>query len=132
MSERVTVSEAIRRVAALRQGALVAIDGLPVSGKSTLADRIVRGLGFAAIFLDDFVLPESQWPTARVPALPFPYFRWEEFTGAVWSLANTGRASFRGFDWSTMSAETKPRIVENHRGVVVEGVSSLHPDLNQL
>ena len=40
---------------------LVAIDGLPVSGKSTLADRLAHELGAAIVYLDDFVRPEAEW-----------------------------------------------------------------------
>ena len=38
---------------------LVAIDGLPLAGKSTLADRLALAVGAKCVRLDDFVKPEA-------------------------------------------------------------------------
>src|SRR5262245_44687240 len=111
---------------------LIAIDGLSVSGKSTLADRICTQLGFDCIALDDFVLPESQWPSRRRPAFPFEYIRYGEFLDAIRSLAATGSCRYRPYDWERGGLTIAEREVTMDRGVVVEGVSTLNPDVAQL
>lgn len=110
---------------------LVGIDGLPVSGKSTLADAIIGATGGSAIFLDDFVLPEAQWRGRVAPAFPFPYIRHADFFNAVKQLAADGRTTFAPYDWSS-GGTGAPREVTLDRPVVVEGVSALHPDLSPL
>jgi uridine kinase len=125
------MDEAVRRVAALPPGAVVGIDGLPVAGKSTLADRLVGELGFAGIFLDDFVRPEADWPAGRQPAFPFPYIRYDDFVATVKAMALRRTATFSPYDW-TAGKLAEPRTVTFGRGVVIEGVSALLPDLSPL
>lgn len=116
-------------VAGLDAPALVAIDGLPVSGKSTLADFLCRRLELDAVYLDDFVLPQRLWPSDRQPAFPFGYIRYADFMAAVVSLATSGRTQFHPFDWANGDVADTPRTVVLDRPVLIEGVSSLHPDL---
>jgi hypothetical protein len=66
---------------------IVAVDGLPVSGKSTLADRLETELGARTVYLDDFVRPEAEWRGKVGPAFPFPYIRYEQFSQTVMTLA---------------------------------------------
>jgi uridine kinase len=129
---RVRVDEAVRQVAALPGGSLVAIDGLPVSGKSTLADRLITETGVEAVFLDDFVLPESQWPQDRRPAFPFSYIRYADFIATVQALHRDGAASYFPYDWSSNATSSQARRVGGGRTVLVEGVSALHPQLSPL
>jgi uridine kinase len=111
---------------------LIAIDGLPVAGKSTLAGRIGTALGTEIIYLDDFVKPEAEWHSRTAPSFPFHFIRYDEFLNAVKSLANGGLCSYRLFDWETAKIRDEYRIVRLDRPVIVEGVSSLHPELTQL
>jgi hypothetical protein len=111
---------------------LIAIDGLPLAGKSTLAGRIATALRGECIHLDDFVKPEAQWRLPAVPSFPFDYVRYDEFLGAVTSLARDGRCSYRVYDWETARLRGEDRIVGLDRPVIVEGVSSLHADLSPL
>ena len=53
--------EVIARVTQWPGLRLVAIDGLPLAGKSTLADRLAVAAGAECIRLDDFVKPEAEW-----------------------------------------------------------------------
>jgi uridine kinase len=110
---------------------LIGIDGLPVSGKSTLADAIIERNGGAAIYLDDFVLPQPQWHGRVAPAFPFPYIRYADFLNAANDLVHTGRTTYAPYDWSTGGAGPL-RTVTVDRPVIVEGVSALHPDLAPL
>ena len=132
MTHTVSADGALARVAALPPGSLVAIDGLPVSGKSTLADRLITELGLPALFLDDFVLPEAQWPIDRTPAFPFSYMRYDDFLATVRALHRDKTATYHPFDWATGSVSTEPRRLRVGRTVVVEGVSTLHPALSSL
>lgn len=111
---------------------LVAIDGLPVSGKSTLAERLETELGAVCVYLDDFVRPEAEWRGVALPAFPFPYFRYGEFLGAVMALARGEIARYRRYDWQAGRVSDDWREVRPEGLVVVEGVSALHPDLAPL
>lgn len=119
----------------VRQGVrspLIGIDGLPVSGKSTLADRLCHELGYDSLSLDDFVLPEASWPSRNRPAFPFEFMRYGEFVDAIRSLAATGSCRYRPYDWSTGGVSPTGREVTVDRGVVVEGVSALNPAIAAL
>lgn len=124
----IDVDAVVQKVRALGQG-LVAIDGLPVSGKSTLAQRLEDEFGASVIHLDDFVRPEGEWRDRAVPAFPFPYFRYNDFMGAVADLSEGRIARYRLFDWATGRLSEDWRIVRPDGLCVVEGVSALHPDL---
>lgn len=118
---------------ASRPGArLIAIDGLPVSGKSTLADRLETELGAQCLYLDDFVRPEAEWRGHIGPAFPFEYIRYAEFIAAVQALARRETIHIPLYDWSTGRVGDDHREVRPEGLVVVEGVSSLHPDLAPL
>jgi uridine kinase len=121
--------EAVERVKQGIHPPLIGIDGLPVSGKSTLADRIRDELGYDCIALDDFVRPEASWPSRNRAAFPFEYIRYGEFLGAIRTLATTGSCRYRPYDWSTGDTSLTEREATMDRGVVVEGVSALHQDV---
>ena len=61
----------------------MAIDGLPLAGKTTLADRLAEAIGGACISLDDFIKPERDWRWRGPCSFPFDYIRYDEFVGAV-------------------------------------------------
>jgi uridine kinase len=111
---------------------LVAIDGLPLAGKSTLADRLALALGTECVRLDDFVKPEAQWQSRDQPSFPFDFIRYNEFMSAVTQLATSGFCSFRRFNFETFGIEGEAREVRLDRPVIVEGVTALHPDLAPL
>lgn len=110
---------------------LVAIDGLPLSGKSTLADRLETELGATTLYLDDFVRPEAEWRGRVAPEFPFPYIRYGEFLAAVQQLGRGEPARYRRYDWGT-GRLAEWRVVEPLGLVLVEGVSALHPALAPL
>jgi uridine kinase len=111
---------------------MVAVDGLPVSGKSTLADRLETELGARAVYLDDFVRPEAEWRGKVGPAFPFPYIRYEQFSQTVMTLAQGHVARYRRYDWAAgRLAETWTEI-DPAGLVVIEGVSALNSALAPL
>src|SRR5687768_17300953 len=111
---------------------LVAIDGLPCSGKSAMAKRLSERLSANCIELDEFVLPQRDWPAAIKPAFPFEYIRYAEFVEAVQALSTVGACSFRPFDWNSFRISPESRRVTREVPVIVEGVSSLNRVLSPL
>lgn len=111
---------------------LIAIDGLSVSGKSTLAERMVPAIGGECIFLDDFVRPEAEWRGRATRAFPFPFIRYGDFMAAVQVAARGEACRYAPYDWSTGAVSTTLREIAPTSRVIVEGVSALHPDLAPL
>jgi uridine kinase len=124
--------EVIGRVTQRSGLRLVAIDGLPLAGKSTLADRLAVAAGAQCIRLDDFVKPEAEWRSHDQPSFPFDFIRYSEFMAAVMGLATSGRCSFRPYDFETARIESTVREIRVDRLVIVEGLSALHVDLAPL
>ena len=106
---------------------LVGVDGLPLAGKSTLAGRLATATGGACVYLDDFVKPQAEGRWRDRPSFPFDYIRYEEFLGAVVSLATRGCCRYRPYDFATGGIAEAERVVRPDRPVIVEGVSALHP-----
>lgn len=123
---------AVKLVRALPTARLIGIDGLPVSGKSTLADRLESALGARIVYLDDFVRPEAEWRGSARPAFPFPYIRYDEFIAAVTTLAGGRMARYRRYDWAAGRLADDWTEIAPDGLVVIEGVSALHPALAPL
>ena len=122
-----TFDDAVRLAVANPTARLIAIDGLPVSGKSTLAERIARAANAKCLYLDDFVKPEGEWQSRSQPSFPFDYIRYDEFLDAVKSLARNGECTFRPYDWERGRVQEEPRTIQLVNPVIIEGVSALHP-----
>ena len=132
MALRLAIAEAVSRLIALEGQVLVAIDGLPCAGKSTLDDKVLAERSAEVIYLDDFVRPEPDWPSHDRPAYPFEYIRHAEFIAAVRSVAEHKPTSVHPFDWGTGRTSSIPRTVAGDGLVIVEGVSALAPELAPL
>jgi uridine kinase len=126
-----TFEDIILRMEQVPSPALIAIDGLPCSGKSSLAARLESHFGIESIHLDSFLIPASGW-TSREPDFPFPYMRYADFIGTVEALAAEGTVTYFPFDWDKEAIAETPRTVRLDRHVIVEGVSSLNPVLAPL
>jgi uridine kinase len=130
--DALTIYEVVGLVRAQSGLRRIGIDGLPVAGKSTLADQLAEAMGGACVRLDDFVKPEAEWRWHNRPSFPFHWIRYDDFMGAVASLAENGRCQYRPYDWEIGETEDAERVVESDGPVIVEGVSALHPDLAPL
>lgn len=113
--------EVIGRVTQRSGPRLVAIDGLPLAGKSNLADLPVFAAGAECIRLDDFVKPEPEWRSHDQPSFSFDFIRYDEFMAAVTALATSGRCAFRPYSFETACIESEAREVWVDRLVIVEG-----------
>ena len=127
-----TFKEVVALIASQSKPLLVAIDGLPLSGKTTLAQRVIEELGAECLGLDDLVRPEAEWSSRDKPSFPFDFLRYDEFVDAVRSLAHHRCCRFHPYNWETGLIEDLPRIVQGDGIALVEGVSALHPDLAPL
>ncbi|QYO76752.1 uridine kinase family protein [Devosia salina] len=125
----ISMAEAIEQAGGKRT---IAIDGLPASGKSTLAERLASELGAVCLFLDDFVIPEDLWPRPLLPAYPFPYFRHAAFIAAAAELATNRLCQFQPYDWASGQLAAPHTIDAQDRPVIIEGVSALDPALAPL
>jgi uridine kinase len=124
-----TFSEVVALIASRPKPLLVAIDGLPLSGKTTLAQQIIEELGAECLGLDDLVRPEVEWSSRNKPSFPFDFVRYDEFVDAVRSLAHNRCCWFHPYNWETGRIEALPKLVRGDGIALVEGVSALHPDL---
>jgi uridine kinase len=127
-----TFDEVVALVASRPKPLLVAIDGLPLSGKTTLAQQVIEELGAECLGLDDLVRPEAEWSSREKPSFPFDFIRYDEFVDAVQSLAHNRCCRFNPYNWETGRIEHLPKIVRGDVIALVEGVSALHPDLAPL
>lgn len=116
-------------LAATSNARFIAIDGLPVSGKTTLADQVASIIDAEILWLDEFVMPEAGWRGKAQPAFPFAYFRYDDFLQVVITLAQIGRCSYHPYDWATGQTSLDVRTITREQPVIIEGVSSLHPSL---
>jgi uridine kinase len=132
MQKYATFEEVVTLIESSVRRPIIAIDGLPCSGKTSMVDRLREHIELDCIHLDDFVLPEGDWPSEIEPAFPFAYIRYDEFLDAVQTLASDGTCSFRPFDWSTFGISEDKRTVNLSNSVIIEGVSSLNPSLCSL
>lgn len=125
--ELVDMDEAVRRLLSAGRDRLIGIDGLPCAGKSTLVDRLEALAGAQCIYLDDFVLPRSDW-ASEAPGFPFGYIRYDDFAKAIEDVALHGATRYRPFDWATGKVGAEFKEVNRSAPVIVEGVSALNPD----
>ena len=116
----------------IRAARVIAIDGLPLSGKSTLADRLASSFDLEVLGFDGFVLPRNMRPQGLGPGFPFPFFRVEEFRQVVRSVGRGESASYRAYDWRTGRIGRSPTLIAPRRGIIVEGCSTLDPELVHL
>jgi uridine kinase len=113
----------------IREADLIAIDGLPCSGKSGLADRLAADLGLAILGLDDFYLPEPLWPRDIAPGFPFPFFRAEQFREAVHALRTKDHCSYFPYDRYSGRISGIARELHRRGPLIVEGCSVLDPGM---
>jgi uridine kinase len=114
-----------------RAPCLIAVDGLPLSGKSTLAMRLVKRFELRLLPFDSFVAPRPVWQD-RAPTFPFPHFRDDAFVEALHALRSYGACTYQPIVWETLQVSHVARRLVFDRPIVVEGVSVGRADLASL
>jgi uridine kinase len=109
---------------------MIAVDGLPSSGKSTFAKKAAEKFGYGYLEIDNFFIDTSEWPHDIKPGFPFPFFRHADLTLVIQNLAATGLAQYFPFDWDAMKISKTPRIVQTTPPLIVEGIGLLNSEIN--
>ncbi len=110
--------------------ALIAIDGRPCSGKTTLACALAETLEAETYYLDEFLIPRNQWSKNIQPCFPFPYFRYDEFVLGIETLAAGKSFQYLPYDFETGELSgVKKEIVPAKKPIIIEGVSVLQSRL---
>lgn len=117
---------------------LIGIDGRPGSGKTTVAMQLEEALHAESIYLDEFFIPQKQWPKDAKPQFPFFYFRYQEFIDGVKALAAgkpfiyfpAGKPFiYFPYDWENDGLSKQAKVIKPEGIIVVEGVSVLNSEL---
>ncbi len=111
--------------------AVIAIDGMAASGKSTLAARLAEELDGCVIHMDDFFLPPELRTQERLSS-PGGNVHYERFEAEVAEALRSGRDFEYGvFDCSRMEITASRRIKAGGL-VIVEGAYALRPELRDI
>jgi uridine kinase len=106
--------------ARLGEKILIAIDGRPLSGKSTTALKLAARFGLPVLAYDDFFAGPGSW-AGQAPAYPFPFFRHHAFAQAIKALKREGRCSYRAYDWDAGAESAKLTEIEWRGPLIIEG-----------
>ncbi len=112
--------------------AMIAIDGLPCSGKSTLAAKLAAARGWDVLAIDDFNRPLADWRPGARAAFPFPFLRHAEFARCLRALRSERACVYHAMDWEAQALAPFETRVHRTRTLIVEGVSTLAPELCDL
>lgn len=115
-----------------QQPILIAIDGRPCSGKTTLTMQLEQALNAQSIYLDEFFIPRRQWPEDHSPRFPFFYFHYEEFINGIKSLAAGKPFSYHAYDWQMDAPSITTTTITPVGVILVEGMSVLNLELVNL
>ena len=108
--------------------AVIAVDGMCASGKTTFAKQLEDELGFQVIHMDDFFLPPDMRTDERL-SMPGGNVHYERFFKEVSIPLKNGRDSeYRIFDCSVGNYTEKRKVV-NGKPLVIEGAYSTHPEI---
>lgn len=108
--------------------AIIAIDGMCASGKTTLATLLSEEFGFETIHMDDFFLPFEMRSEERL-SQPGGNIHYERFIEEVIiPLKENKDFEYRIFDCSSGEFNGKRKILHNNP-VIIEGAYSLHPQI---
>jgi uridine kinase len=112
-----------------KKAALVAIDGMAASGKTTLSALLTEVFSCSVVHMDDFFLPGALRTPERFRQ-PGGNVHYERFAAQVSPFLKSGESfSYAPFDCRRMDYAL-PVAVPPRRLTVVEGVYSLHPELH--
>ena len=109
-------------------GAIIAVEGMCASGKTTLANSLAEEYGFEIIHTDDFFLPFDMRTEERL-SQSGGNIHYERFVEEVAvPLKENRNFEYRVFDCSS-GTYGKKRKIRCDRPVIIEGAYSLHPEI---
>ncbi len=107
---------------------VVAVDGGSASGKTTLAEVVLREFDCNVIHMDDFFLRVEQRTPERYAEVGGNVDRERFLEEVLLPLSKGERVSYRKFDCKTMTLSA-PVTLEPKPLTIVEGAYSLHTEL---
>jgi uridine kinase len=113
---------------------VVAIDGRSGVGKSTLAALLATRLDALVISGDDFFSGGVTLRHDPPSVLAENCIDWRSLKEVVTTLSTKGQARFLPFDWEAFdgSKRSDPVVLEARPIIIVEGVYSARPELQEL
>ena len=128
-SEYCQLFEALEALARRKPSAIVAIDGMCASGKSTLANTLASTMDALVLHMDDFFLPPEMRTPERLSEPGGNVHRERFLTEALTPLSEGKPFSYRPYSCQTQSFAS-PVCVRPARLNIVEGAYSCHPELS--
>lgn len=108
--------------------AIIAVDGMCASGKTTLANRLAEEYGFEVIHTDDFFLPFDMRTEERL-SQPGGNIHYERFIKEVIIPLKENRdLEYNVFNCSSGTYGKKRKILHG-KPVIIEGAYSMHPGI---
>ncbi|MBQ2848254.1 MAG: AAA family ATPase [Clostridia bacterium] len=110
-----------------KSNAVIAIDGMCASGKTTFAELLSERFGIQVIHTDDFFLPFEMRTDERLSRIG-GNIHYERFIKEVITPINERQDfEYRIFDCSTGTYCSRKSICAN-KPIIIEGAYSLHPE----
>lgn len=94
--------------------------------------KLAQTLGAQAIYLDEFFIPQRDWPQNQHPRFPFFYFRYQEFVNGIKSLAAGRLFTYHAYDWQIDGPSATASTIKPEGIILIEGVSALNIELASL
>ena len=129
------VEAIVAKVPEQAEPCVIAVDGFSAAGKSTIGAALATYLGAALLHMDDFYRDMTDAERRALSAARGidQYFDWPRLrTEALLPLRGAETACFAGFDWKAGIGLGPMHTVEPRPFIVLEGVYSGRPDLEDL
>ena len=120
--------KSINEILCRKSTAVIAVDGMCSSGKTTFANRLSEEFGMQIIHMDDFFLPFDMRTEERL-SMPGGNVHYERFTEEVIVPIKERRDFEYGiFDCSKGTFSEKKKILHG-KPIIIEGAYSMHPEI---
>lgn len=118
----------IKTLIEIKPNAIIAIDGMCASGKSTFAENLSAEFGMQVIHMDDFFLPYSMRTAERL-SQPGGNVHYERFAEEVITpIKKRTDFEYRVFSCSE-GGYTGSVSISASKPIIIEGAYSMHPEI---
>ena len=118
----------IKQTLGVNPRAIIAIDGMCASGKTTFANRLSEEFGFEIVHTDDFFLPFEMRSEERLSQSGGNIHYERLIDEVIIPLKENKDFEYRVFDCSSGTFGSK-RKIRHGKPVIIEGAYSLHPQI---